>query len=277
MTDEKTALERRQESINAQLQRGDWGQADYADGYPHGAEDEGVQVDWVRWARAIFRHKWLIVAVVASGTALTLFAAFRTRDAYQAYAVISVGKEDTAVIKVREGDLVVQNEEPLTTKMYMLQRAPLIEEVIVNMKLDRSEDVLNPGGLTMKETISSLSERVKKAFQGRRNMSEPTPDMSDSLSTPAGRGATEPQYSPAESWRLEPFVEIFRKNLLVEPVLDARLKNYSGEQVSDTRLLKISYTNADPALASAICNRLAQTLIIRNTENKSEKFKGASI
>src|SRR5215813_7213601 len=276
MTDEKTALERRQESIDAQLQRGDWRRADYADGYTNGAEDEGVQVDWVRWARALFRHKWLIVAVVASGTALTMFAAFRTRDAYQAYAVISIGKEDTAVIKVREGDLIVQNDEPLTTKMYLLQSAPLVEEVIVNMKLDRSEDVLNPGGRTLKETISSLSERVKKAFQGRRNRSEPAPDMPDSLSTPAGGGATAPQYSPVESWRLEPYVEIFRKNLLVEPVLDARLKNFSGEPVSETRLLKIAYTHPDPALAAAICNQLAQTLIIRNTENKSEKFKGAS-
>jgi polysaccharide biosynthesis transport protein len=276
MTDEKTALERRQEPIDAQLQRGEWRRADYGDGYPNGAEDEGVQVDWVKWARAIFRHKWLIVAFVASGTALTMFAAFRTRDAYQAYAVISVGKEDTAVIKVRQGDLVVQNDEPLTTKMYLLQSAPLVEEVIVNMKLDRSEDVLNPGGRTMMETISNLSERVKKAFQGRRNMSEPAPDMPDSLSTPAGGGATEPQYSPAESWRLAPFVEIFRKNLLVEPVLDARLKNYSAEPISDTQLLKIAYTHPDPALAAAICNRLAQTLIIRNTDNKSEKFKGAS-
>src|SRR5262245_53331384 len=236
MTDENTALERHQGPIDAQLQRAGYQRADYEDGYANGAEDEGSQVDWIRWARAIFRRKGLVVAVGAIGAALSLFTAFRTRDAYQAYAVISIGKEDTAVIKVREGDLVVQNDEPLTTKMYLLQSAPLVEEVIVNMKLDRSEDVLNPGGMTLTETISSLSARVKKAFQGRRNMSEPAPDMPDSLSTPAGGGATEPQYSLAERWRLEPFVEIFRKNLSVEPVLDARLKNFSGEPVSETRL-----------------------------------------
>jgi polysaccharide biosynthesis transport protein len=276
MTDEKTALERHQEPIDARLQRADWRRVDYADGYSNGAEDEGVQVDWVRWARAIFRRIWLIVAVVAIGTALSLFAAFRTRDAYQAYAVISVGKEDTAVIKVREGDLIIQNDEPLTTKMYLLQSAPLVEEVIVNMKLDQSEDILNPGERTLKEIFSSMSERVKGVVQSRRNMSEPTPDMPDSLSTHASGGATEPQYSPAESWRLAPFVEIFRKNLMVEPVLDSRLKTYSAEPVSDIRLLKVAYTHPDPALAAAICNQLAQTLIDRNTENKSEKFKNAS-
>src|SRR5262247_1993904 len=205
MTDEKTALEHRQELSDAQPQRAGYYRTDYAEGHYNGAEEEGVQpVDWERWARALFKRKWLIAAVVAVGTAFSLFAAFRTRDAYQAFAVISVGKEDTSVIKAREGDLIVQHDEPLTTKMYMLQSAPLVEEVIVNMKLDRSEDVLNPGGRTLKETISSLSERVKKAFQGRRNRSEPAPDMPDSLSAPAGGGATAPQYSPVESWRLEP-------------------------------------------------------------------------
>src|SRR5689334_7670531 len=120
MTDEKNALEYRQAPIDAQLQRGDWRRTDYADGHNiNGAEEEGIQVDWAKWARAIFRRKRPIVAVVAIGTALSLFAAFRTRDAYQAYAVISVGKEDTAMIKLKEGDLIVQNEESLKTKMYL--------------------------------------------------------------------------------------------------------------------------------------------------------------
>src|SRR5262245_3147707 len=278
MTDEKTALERRQELIDAQPQRAGYYRTDYAEGHYNGAEEEGVQkVDWERWLRAIFKRKWLIAAVVAVGTAFSLFAAFRTRDAYQAFAVVSVGKEDTAVIKARAGgDLIVQNDEPLTTKMYLLQSAPLVEEVIVNMKLDQSEEVLNPRERTLKETFGSVTEFVKQAYQGRRKGAEPAPDMHDSLSAPKSGGATEPQYSPAESWRLAPFVEIFRKNLLVEPVLDARLKNYSGEQASDTRLLKVAYTHPDPALAAAICNQLALSLINHNTENKSEKFKGAS-
>jgi polysaccharide biosynthesis transport protein len=277
MTDEKTALERRQELIDAQPQRAGYYRTDYAEGHYNGAEEEGVQpVDWARWARAIFKRKWLIAAIVAVGTAFSLFAAFRTRDAYQAFAVVSVGKEDTAVIKAKEGNLIVQNDEPLTTKMYLLQSAPLLEEVIVNMKLDRSEDFLNPRERTLKETFGSMSEFVKQAYHGRRNGSEPAPDMPGSLSQPASGGEPEPQYSPAESWRLAPFVEIFRKNLLVEPVLDARLKNYSAEPLSDTRLLKVAYTHPDPALAAAICNQLAQSLINHNTENKSDKLKGAS-
>jgi subunit length determinant Wzz-like protein len=159
MTDEKNALEYRQAPIDAQLQRSEWRRTDYAEGYNiNGAEEEGVQVDWAKWARAIFRRKRPIIAIVTIGTALSLFAAFRTRDAYQAYAVIYAGKEDTAVIKVREGDLVVQNDESLRTKMYLLQSNPLVEEVIVNLKLDRSEDILDPGGRTLKETFGSLSE-----------------------------------------------------------------------------------------------------------------------
>ena len=235
MTDEKTALEYRQAPINTQLQRAGYRRTDYVDDYNiNGAEEEGIQVDWTKWARAVFRRKRLIAAAVAVGTALSLFVALRTRDAYQAYTVISVGKEDTPVIKFREGDLIIQNDESLKTKMYLLQSNPLIEEVIVNMKLDRSEDILNPGGRTLRETFNGLSARVKNAYQGRRNMSEPAPNIPDSLSTPAAQPATEPQYSPAESWRLTPFVEIFRKNLSVEPASDAWLKNFSAGPVSDT-------------------------------------------
>src|SRR5215475_15057911 len=277
MTDEKTALERRQELIDAQPQRAGYYRTDYAEGHYNGSEEEGVQpVDWERWVRAIFRRKWLIAAIVAIGTALSLFAAFRTRDAYQAFAVLSVGKEDTAVIKARERDLIVQNDEPLTTKMYLLQSAPLVEEVIVDLKLDLSEEVLNPREKSLKETLRIISVRAKQVWLGERNLSEPAANIADLLSAPTSEGATEPQGSPAESWRLAPFVEIFRKNLLVEPVLDARLKNYSADSVSDTRVLKIAYTHPDPALAASICNQLAQSLINHNTENKSDKLKGAS-
>src|SRR5215510_3541775 len=189
MTDEKTALERRQELIDAQPLRAGYYRTDYAEGHYNGAEEEGVQpVDWARWARAIFKRKWLIAAIVAVGTGVSLFAAFRTKDAYQAFAVVSVGKEDTAVIKAREGNLIVQNDEPLTTKMYLIQSAPLVEEVIVNMKLDRSEDFLNPRERTFKETFGSMSELVKQAFQERRNGSEPAPDMPGSLSAPTSWG-----------------------------------------------------------------------------------------
>src|SRR5262249_60785571 len=134
-----------------------------AEGHYNGSEEEGIQpVDWERWARAIFKRKWLIAAIVAIGTAFSLLAAFRTRDAYQAVVVLSVGKEDTAVIKARERDLIVQNDEPLTTKMYLLQSAPLVEEVIVDLKLDRSVEVLNPKEKSLKETLSIISERAKQ-------------------------------------------------------------------------------------------------------------------
>ena len=60
-------------------------------------------------------------------------------------------------------------------------------------------------------------------FQGRRNM-EPEPTCP--IHCPTYYSGRDPQVSPAESWRLAPFVENFRKNLLVEPASDARLKNF---------------------------------------------------
>lgn len=270
LIDEKTALEHRQ-ALN-DSQRGPY----HPEGY-YGAEEEGVQpINWERWVSAIFKRKWLIGSIVAIGTTISLFVSFRMRNAFKAYTVISIGKEDTTVIKAREGDLIVQNDEPLTTKMYMLQSAPLIEEVIVNMRLDQNEDILNPKALSFKETLRVIEGSAKKAFNNDRILPE-LPSNTIESPTPVNNGLVEPpQRSPAESWRLAPFVEIFKKNLMVEPVLDPRLKNYSGDAVADTRLLKISYTHRDPALAAAICNQLAISLINHYNDNKAEKFKGAS-
>ena len=51
--------------------------------------------------------------------------------------------------------------------------------------------------------------------------------------------------------------------------------------LSDSREEALAYLDSlslgaiDPALAADICNQLAQSLINHNTENKSEKIKGA--
>ncbi len=262
MADEKISLQRCETPAEAQLQRYGYQRADYMESYGNGVEEEGSQIDWARWTQAILKRKWLIVAIVAAGVILSALAAFRVRDAYQAFTVISVGKEDTSVVKASAGELIIQNDESLKTKIYLLQSNPLLEEVIVDMKLDRSEETLNPSWRTWPETFRSMAESAKRLFHRDKQSAEAL-SIPDSFSASTGGVAPEPQYSPAESWRLEPFVVLFKRRLSVEAV-------------SDTRFLKISFTHPDPALAAAICNRLAQTLVARNIENKSEKLKDAS-
>ena len=72
MTDEKTALERRQELIDAQPQRAGYYRTDYAEGHYNGPEEEFSRLIGPS-GRAIFRRKWLIAAIVAIGTAFSLF------------------------------------------------------------------------------------------------------------------------------------------------------------------------------------------------------------
>ncbi|MBO0726135.1 MAG: polysaccharide biosynthesis tyrosine autokinase [Blastocatellia bacterium] len=263
MTDEKRALELREAEIDPQFQRPGYQRIDHMEVCDGGVEGGENRFDWARWAGAILRRKWMIIAVVAIGVGGTVFLAFRMRDTYQAFTVIYVDKEDTSVVKASASDLIIQNDESLKTKMYLLQSNPLIEDVIVNMKLDRSEDALNTGWRTLPETFREMWESAKSPFQWREKRSAGWPNMPDTLFAPATQPAPERQYSPAESWRLEPFVVSLKAKLSVETILD-------------TQLLKISYKHPNPVLAAAVCNQLAQTLIARNIENKSEKFKDAS-
>ncbi|MBO0859222.1 MAG: polysaccharide biosynthesis tyrosine autokinase [Chloracidobacterium sp.] len=260
MTDEKKALELREAEIDPQFQRPGYHRID---DYGAGVEGGENRFDWARWTSAILRRKWMIIAFVAIGVGGAVITAFRMRDTYQAFTVIYVGKEDTSVVKASAGDLIQQNDDSLKTKMYLLQSNPLIEDVIVDMKLDRSEDGLNTGWRTLPEAFKAMGESARSLFQSEgKNISTDTPR--DSLDSLVAQPAPERQYSPAESWRLEPFVASLKGKLTVENILD------------DTQLLKISYKDANPVIAAAVCNQLAQTLIARNIENKSEKFKEAS-
>ena len=174
------------------------------------------------------------------------------------------------MIKVREGDLIVQNDESLTTKMYLLQSA-LVEEVIVNLKLDRSEDI-NPER-TLKETWQHIGG-VKKVFQGRGTGRNPRRTCPIHCPRPVR------ERDRLRFLRGELATGAFRRDFQKESPggtgLGRAIKELLGGTALGARLLKIC-THPDPALAAAICNQLAQTLINHNTENKSEKFKGASI
>ncbi len=263
MSDERTALEKHQiatETMHSQL--GYSRSTDYVDGYScdNSAEDEDSQFDLSRILRAIFKRKLLIAAIVIFGTALVTFEMYRTKDSYRSYTIISVGKEDTSLIRsgVGRGELIIQSDEPMRTKIFLLQSALLIEDVIVDLKLSQNPQLLEPGKKTLQETYNSISDRIFL----KTDPNAP-PDMSDTANITEIERAPRHERDDIESWRLEPYVDLFRRR-------------YSVETVPETRMIKVSFTHSDPVLAATVCNRLAQIFIERNFEGKSQRFREAS-
>ncbi len=66
------------------------------------------------------------------------------------------------------------------------------------------------------------------------------------------------------------------ESLRNEMLIGALEKGLEIEEVPDTRLLKVSFTHTDPAMAADVSNAVVENLIKRSLEGKTEKFSQAS-
>ena len=124
MSDDRTALERHQLTNETfSYPRGDYQDTNI---YGYGADEGNSQIDLSRCLRGILKRKWSIALLVLIVTSLVTFEMYRRKETYQSYAIVSVGKEDTSLIKYGENDLVIQSDESMKTKLFMLNSTPLL-------------------------------------------------------------------------------------------------------------------------------------------------------
>ena len=237
--------------------------AGYGDIYPYGSgdDDNGSQIDLAGWWRAVMRRKWFVVAIVALTTLVVTVQMYRIRPTYQALVVIEIGKENTSLVKY--GDLIIQNDDTLKTKTFLLQSTPVLEDVVVSLKLDRDGTYLSDynqlKGDFNARSVGEAIECITQRLRGHSLERQPTNVLIDTnLTIPENRPRT-----LAESERLDAYVSMLKKTLTVEPI-------------PDTRLLKVSYTHVDPKLAAEVCNAVARCFINNNFEGKTERFSKAS-
>src|SRR5258708_24368586 len=67
-----------------------------------------------------------------------------------------------------------------------------------------------------------------------------------------------------ESTRLEPYVSSLQGGLKVDPIKDERL------QYTETRLISIKFTHANPLVAAKVANAVANAFVLSNLEQKTK-------
>src|SRR5262245_7921373 len=176
-------------------------------GYFSPPEDVGPREFW----RKLQRHKFLILTIIVLITAPVAVIMIRAKSTYLASTILQIGRDNAAVI--RSGDLLLQNGESdvasttdIKTKMIMIKSHELLEDVVVNLQLDRNPrflDGMNPWAL------NGLSQWAsKRLFRSNSPeaapIGEPTAALKDS----------ENRLRPAtERARLHPFVSVIEDNL----------------------------------------------------------------
>ncbi|MEN3336063.1 MAG: polysaccharide biosynthesis transport protein [Blastocatellia bacterium] len=232
----------------------------YAYGYGSSGEDSGINL---RELWRIFRkRKWLIITIPIIVTFVVGVEAYRTRSIYKASAFIEIGKE-TPAVRMGNG-AVIQTEDSdvfypqlgINTYLFRLSSEPLLEEVVVNLDLDRDPRFTDTAKRSFIEGVQGLGSRL-----GVAKSVDSTPDADqNSMMSQAGKNLPR---TPEETQRLAPYVGMIAGGL-------------QGEQVKDTRTLKVTFTHTNPEIAAAVANGVARVFIEQTFENKTEQFTSAS-
>ena len=267
MADEKAELEKVIPGDDAQLARPGYPRtagypyaAGYGYGYGYGEEEEGARLSEI-W-RIIRKRKWLILTITFIITTIVTIEAYRTKSSYMAAAFIEIGKEN-ATIQAGPNDTVIRTDDSdiyypelsINTHLFRLTSEPLLEDVVVNLKLEENPRFVEPPRNSIWQAIRAIGG---KAGAGEQEEMKPT-----AVETPMPGLGRNVARSQQESDRLAPYVGAISSAI-------------QAEQVKNTRTLKVSYTHTDPAIAAAVANGVAQAFIDQSFENKTEKFTKAS-
>jgi succinoglycan biosynthesis transport protein ExoP len=265
MSDERAALEKVTPLEEAPIMRPGYprlgGYPDatpygYGYGYPEGDERTYLRQMW----RAIKKRKLVIVVIAIIVTSVVTVEVYRTKSTYQASTTIEIGKDNRMV--VRTGDLVLQSDEgddlyyvqtAMKTRIRQLQSRPLLEDVVLNLKLDQNPRLMDV--TTRRSIFEALRTIAGRLGPQDRWNAPPVPETTTSNSVA--------EHSREESARLAPYVDVLAANLSAEPL-------------PDTRMLVISFTHTDPVLAADIVDNIAQVFMQRSFESRTEKYTNTS-
>src|SRR2546425_5805041 len=95
----------------------------------------------LRWLWQIVRKRlWLVIGIAVIATTLITLDEFRNKPQYQAMATIEIGRDTGAHVK--QNEVFIDEEDQLFVTMNTaeveLKSAPLLEDVVVQLQLDKN-------------------------------------------------------------------------------------------------------------------------------------------
>ena len=230
-------------------------------GYGYGEEDEKVYLR--RAWRAIRKRKYLIAVIALIVTTVVTVEIYRTKSLYQAAATIEIGKDNRAT--VQSGGIIIQSGDDdnfymaataMNTKIRLIQSRPLLEDVVVALKLDEVPNFLD---VTRRKSIWESIRTIGNRVQTIENTPSAPQAVTTNVTVPDNIG----ERSAEEKARLAPYVDVLASNLTASPL-------------PDTRMIVVSYRHTEPALAASVANAISRVFISRSFESKTEKSRTSS-
>ncbi len=209
--------------------------------------------------KIIRKRKWMILGIAFIVTTLVTIETFRIKPLYQATATIEIGPNGDNGLRVGKSEVFIQQEEDLevtkNTSQLILRSAPLLEDVVVQLRLDQTPAFLDV--TTKKSFLESINDIAGKI------QSDARPKPPEVFSATPVKTKVAGNRAPEEVDKLAPFVSILESGLVVK-------------SIPDTRAMTIAYKHTDPALATSVANTIAARFVETSFDKKIEGFTSAS-
>jgi succinoglycan biosynthesis transport protein ExoP len=236
----------------------------YANYGPPNRVEEGVRLRDV-WI-AISKRRWMIMLIVLLITATSALMLARKPDIYMAETDVQVDTEGPASgLTSGKGNIIVDTGADPTyfnTQLQIITKPGLLRRVVKTLDLEHNPDFLRA------QANDTSWQRLLRTFGFR--------SATPAGQTPVQKGegyklsldkqvasATSPD-DLEEAARLEPFVSSLQVGLKVDPVKEERL------QYTETRLISIKFTHANPVVAAKVANAVANAFVLSNLEQKTK-------
>lgn len=231
---------------------------------PPNRVDEGVRLRDV-WT-AISKRRWMIVLIVVLVTATTAFMLARKPDIYLAETNVQVDTEGPASgLTSGKGNIIVDTgSDPsyFNTQLQIITKPGLLRRVVKTLDLEHNPDFLRA------QANDTTWQRLVRTFGfsgGSSTAQTPAQKAeNDKLSLDREVASASSPDNLEEAARLEPYVSMLQGGLKVDPVKEDRL------QFTETRLISIKFTHANPLVAAKVANAVANAFVLQNMEQKTK-------
>src|SRR5229473_1837352 len=231
---------------------------------PPNRVDEGVRLRDV-WT-AINKRRWLIVLIVVFITTATAVMLARKPDIFLAETDVQVDTEGPASgLTSGKGNIIVDTgTDPsyFNTQLQIITKPGLLRRVVKTLDLEH-----NPDFLRAQANDTSWQRLLRTFGLGGSTTTAQTPAQkaeNDKLSLDKPVASASSPDDLEEAARLEPFVSSLQGGLKVDPIKDERL------QFTETRLISIKFTHANPLVAAKVANAVANAFVLSNLEQKTK-------
>ncbi len=194
----------------------------------------------------VLKHKWTLLLVMIVSTGIAGINTFLLRPTYRATTVLQIERAAARIVDFKNGSTDLEQASVdeylgLKTQYELLRSRSLAERVIDELQLDRSKAGAASGksaAFSAQPASAAADGYVGRIISGYRKLSTPATTDPDVLGREAVVGA-------------------FLGALAIEPV-------------QNSRLVRVSVDNVDPALAAKIANTTAQTFVSLGQERRIE-------